>query len=68
MRVLKKEVWPHKVSIGIIEPPDTNNIENWLFEHYGRRKSRWNAVYRLGHTDYYFKNAKDSILFALRWS
>ena len=69
MRRLKKELWPHKVAIGV---DDTNmkidEIETWLGNTCGAFKNRWNAVYQHNRTDYYFRNGKDAVMFTLRWA
>ena len=69
MRVLKKELWPHRVAVNV---DDTNmkidEIETWLGTTYGVFKDRWNAVYQHNRTDYYFRRGKDATMFALRWS
>jgi hypothetical protein len=65
MRVLKKELWPHCVTLDIEE---THEIEIWLGETLGCFKDRWNAVYKSNRTDFYFRQGKDATMFALRWS
>jgi hypothetical protein len=69
MRVLKKELWPHRVAVNV---DDTNmkidDIETWLGNNYGAFKDGWNAVYQHGRTDYYFRQGSDATMFALRWS
>ena len=69
MRVLKKELWPHKVAVNVEgpTPEKIDDIEAWLGEHYGAFKSRWNAVYHYNRTDYYFRQGRDATMFALRW-
>lgn len=64
MRTLKKLIWPHKVSVPVLENAD---IEYWLGENMGIFKGKWNVVYNHKTIDYYFRNEKDAILFALRW-
>ena len=69
MRVLKKELWPHKVAVNVEEHHEKiDDIEVWLGEHYGAFKSRWNVVYHHNGTDYYFRQGRDATMFALRWS
>lgn len=68
MRVLNKELWPHKVSIPISEGTDTYARETWLFEQFGRWKSQWTVVYHYSYTDFYFKSEADALLFSLRWT
>lgn len=70
MRVLKKELWPYKVTVdaGGPTPEKIDEIETWLGITYGAFKDRWNAVYQHNRTDYYFRQGQDATLFALRWS
>jgi len=69
MRVLKKEIWPHKVAVNVDDTMmKIDEIEAWLGEHYGAFKSGWNAVYHYNSTDYYFRQGQDAAFFALRWS
>ena len=68
MRELKKDVWPHKITVMVVEDPDINLIEPWLSDQFGRWKNRWNVVYRHDRTDFYFKNSADATLFALKWT
>ena len=69
MRVLKKELWPAKVTI----PKDISDvshykIEEWLGEKLGPFKGRWNQIPTYKGVDYYFRSGKDASMFALRWS
>ena len=70
MRILKKELWPHKITLDVND--DTGDkiydIEIWLGERLGSSKDRWNAVYRHNGTDFYFRQGRDATMFALRWS
>jgi len=69
MRVLKKELWPYKVKVN--ENEFTNSItemELWLGEELKTFKGRWNVVYQVNHTDFYFREQDDAIMFKLRWS
>lgn len=71
MRKLKKELWPHVVSINIQHTHENDtmtNIEEWLGKQLGCFKDKWNCVYRYNGTDFYFRNEADAVLFALRWS
>jgi len=70
MRVLKKELWPHKVAVNMkgTTPKKIDDIETWLVEHYGAVKSGWNVVYHHNGIDYYFRQGRDATMFALRWS
>lgn len=67
MRVLKKELWPGCVSISSDE---ISEIEEWLGKNMGPLKNRWNVVYNYGTTnlDYYFRNDRDAVWFALKWA
>ncbi len=68
MRVLKKELWPVKVTIPMDEfDAGHYEIECWLGEQYGPFKDRWNIVPRYKGVDYYFRNSKDANWFTLRW-
>lgn len=69
MRVLKKELWPTKVSINVDDTKmKIDDIELWLGQTYGAFRGRWNAVYQHNRTDYYFRDEKDATWFALKWS
>ncbi len=69
MRSLKKELWPAKISIPMtIDGGGHYEIENWLGEHYGPFKGRWNQVPTMKGVDYYFRTSKDANWFALRWA
>ena len=65
MRMLKKLIWSHKVSVPV---PENNELEVWLEENMGKYKARWTVVYSYKTLDYYFRNEKDALMFALRWS
>ena len=69
MRVLKKELWPHKVELDLDQTqPEIAEVETWLGKHHGAFKTRWNVVYRWDHTVFYFREGRDATMFALRWS
>ena len=69
MRVLKKELWPYKVTANVDDTTmEIDKVETWLGEHYGEFRIRWNAVYQHNRTDYYFRQGQDATMFALRWS
>ena len=68
MRRLKKELWPHKVTVNSDDKNDITPIELWLGEKLGTFKGRWNVVYRYNGTDFYFRLGEDATLFALRWA
>lgn len=68
MRVLKKDVWPHKVTVNITRENHIDLIEIWLGEQLGTFKCRWNAVYHHNGTDFYFKEDNDATLFALKFA
>lgn len=45
MRTLKKELWPHKVSLNVDDTGmKIDNIEIWLSENLGCFRGRWNAA------------------------
>ncbi len=68
MRVLKKELWPHKVNLDVDDTRmKIDSVELWLAERVGGFKIKWNAVYNYNNTDYYFKDGKDATMFTLRW-
>jgi len=70
MRVLKKELWPHCVTLDGVD--DTrlkiDDVEIWLADRLGAFKSNWNAVYHYNRTDFYFKSGDDALMFKLKWS
>lgn len=68
MRELKKELWPHRVRLESDWTHEINPIETWLGERLGPFRGRWNAVYLVNHTDFYFRSGEDATLFALKWS
>lgn len=68
MRELKKELWPYKVEVNSDNTKDITPVEIWLGETLGTFKGRWNVVYQYNHTDFYFKEKDDAMIFALRWS
>jgi hypothetical protein len=68
MRRLKKELWPHCVKVNELTDDHVYDIENWLGETLGPFKGRWNIVYNYNHTDFYFRQGEDAMLFSLRWS
>lgn len=67
MRELNKALWPHKITLKTDEDFNTLPIETWAEEKFGKFRKQWNVVYRVNRIDYYFKNAKDATMFALRW-
>lgn len=69
MRILKKKLWPSKVTLSMDNSdPKIDDIEIWLGENLGTFKSKWNAVYGNRCTDFYFRSEQDALLFTLRWS
>lgn len=69
MRRLKKDLWPHCVTLTVDDTrPKIDRIELWLADNVGVFRSGWNAVYHYNCTDFYFKLGKDATLFALKWS
>jgi hypothetical protein len=69
MRVLKKELWPHRVELDLDQSqPKIVQVETWLGEHYGVYKGRWNQVNHWDHTAFYFRQGQDATMFALRWA
>jgi hypothetical protein len=68
VRVLKKELWPYRVKVNEGNTEDITSIEIWLGEKLGTFKGRWNIVYQYKHTDFYFKEQGDAVIFALKWA
>ena len=68
MRILKKERWPHRVKVNLDIGQDITAVEIWLGKQLGTFKGRWNIVYQSSHTDFYFKEERDAVLFALKWA
>lgn len=67
-RQLKKELWPHQVTVRSDIKHDITPIELWLGQQLGTFKDRWNVVYQFNRTDFYFRDQCDATLFALRWA
>jgi len=69
MRELKRDLWPHKVTIKDRDHQTITEMEVWLGQKLGAFHHRWNIVYYIGNkADFYFKQDKDATLFALKWS
>ena len=68
MRELKRNLWPHKITVMVVQDPDPDAVETWLEQNVGKFREHWNAVYFHNHTDYYFRNGQYFSFFALRWS
>lgn len=68
MTKLKKELWPHCVTVNSDWKRDITPIELWLGENLGTFKGRWNIVYQHDKTDFYFKSGEDATMFALKWT
>ena len=67
MRILKKELWPCRVAIDT-DGDKITEIETWLGENLGCITDQWNVVYQYNKTDFYFREAQEATMFALRWS
>ena len=67
-RRLRKELWPHQVTVNSDNKKDITEIEIWLGRQLGTFKGRWNVVYQFNRTDFYFRDQGDATLFALKWS
>ena len=67
-RRLRKELWPHRVTVNSDNKKDITEIEIWLGRQLGTFKGRWNVVYRYNGTDFYFRDQGDATLFALKWA
>ena len=68
MRTLKQELWPYKVEVNSDNTKDITPVVLWLGEQFGTFKGRWNVVYQYNHTDFYFRNRADAVIFSLRWA
>lgn len=68
MRILKKEIWPHKVKVNPENTEDVTAIEIWLGKMLGTFRGRWNVVYQHNYTEFYFKQEGDAVMFALKWA
>jgi hypothetical protein len=68
MRELKKELWPYRVPLNSDWKDEITLVELWLGQQFGTFRGRWNVVYHYNRTDFYFKNAADATLFALKWA
>ena len=68
MRVLKKELWPSRVTLDSDWKKDINDVEEWLGENFGAFKGRWNVVYNYNKTDFYFRDNEDAVIFILTWA
>lgn len=66
MRELKKELWPYQHTVEITK--DKDSLEIWLGESLGVFRGKWNVVYHLNKTVFYFKEQSDAFMFALRWA
>lgn len=69
MRVLKKSLWPYKITID--KPSDSLNLtemEIWLGNYFKTYHKKWYIIQGFSHTEFYFKNEKDATMFVLRWS
>lgn len=69
MRILKRELWPHRV---VYTKDETNSeyadVEAWLADQVGQFGQAWNVVYHYNQTDLYFRNRADAVMFSLRWA
>lgn len=65
-RKLKQELWPHMIKIN--HSTQCGEIETWLSQTLGVFKGHWNVVYNYDSTDFYFRNERDAVYFALRWT
>jgi hypothetical protein len=70
MRELKRDLWPHKVTINLKPGLTLDEVDSWLTSRFGGFKKGWNynIVDYYGGVDFYFKQEQDATLFALRWS
>lgn len=63
MRILKKSLWPHQVTLAPVFTDRQDPRLEWLNERMA--KDRWHLV---GPNRYCFKLQEDATMFALRWS
>jgi hypothetical protein len=63
MRVLKKSIWPHQVTLPTVVTDRQDPRLVWLEEK--MPKDRW---YLIGPNRYCFKVQQDAVMFTLRWS
>ena len=66
MKIPKKDLWPHRITVEL--PVEDLTRERWLNEQVGMCSIAWNALYFHNKTEFYFRNAQDAALFALRWA
>lgn len=73
----RKSKYKHKITMtrptddGIWDTPKVNEeIRQWCEQSYGPggRKHRWRFGWTNKASTFYFRNAKDAMLFTLRWS
>lgn len=65
MRRLKKQLWPYYITVN--EHKKIEDIEVWLTARVGAYREQWHAVYYSNKTDFYFKQAPNTTMFALKW-
>jgi hypothetical protein len=68
MRELKRDLWPHKVTINLKPGLTLDEVDSWLTPRVGGFKTGWNFVDHYGGVDFYFKHESHATLFALKWS
>lgn len=68
MRILKKELWPVKVTLPDTSKTSLTEMEIWMGQRFGTFKGRWNFVQHYQGTDVYFRNEHDATMFTLRWA
>ena len=69
MRHLKREIWPHCVTVDVDDTRmKMDSVNDWLATNVGWFRTHWHAVYKYDRTDFYFKQQADATMFALRWA
>jgi hypothetical protein len=68
MRELKRDLWPHKVTINLKPGLTLDEVDSWLTPRVGGFKKGWNFVDHYGGVDFYFKRESHATMFVLRWS
>jgi hypothetical protein len=69
MRILKRELWPHRVVYAKDETKcEFGAMADWLENRVGQFGQAWHAVRCHNQTDLYFRNRADAVMFSLKWA
>jgi hypothetical protein len=69
MRELKRDLWPHKVTIEKKPEHSITEMEVWMCQRFGGIRGRWHIVHQWSKdVDFYFRTEHDATMFALRWA